>query len=73
MTDKNMGDLKRIEALKVSIGTLRKDLERVERMLRLTPTIHRLKDQKGSIERLLSKAQGELGKIQKEVAKKQFT
>jgi hypothetical protein len=64
MTD-NMDDLKRIKALEVSIGTLRKDLERVERMLRLTPTKHRLTDQKASIEKLLSKAQGELGKVQK--------
>jgi hypothetical protein len=69
MTD-NMDDLKRMKALEVSIGTLRKDLERVERMLRLTPTKHRLKERKGSIEKLLFKAQGELGKVQKEVAKK---
>ena len=37
-----MDGLKRIEALEVSIGTLRKDLERVERMLRLTPTKQRI-------------------------------
>jgi hypothetical protein len=48
----------------------KKDLERVERMLRLTPTKHWLKDQKGSIEKLLSKANGERRKVQKEVAQK---
>ena len=42
MTDDNMDDLKRIEALVVSIGTLIEDLQRIERMLRLTPTKQRI-------------------------------
>jgi hypothetical protein len=56
-----------LRALEASIGKLRKDLERVERMLRLTPTKPRLKQQKGAIEKLIFMAQVELGKVRKKV------
>jgi hypothetical protein len=62
-----MNNLQRIKALEMSIGKLRKDLERVERMLRLTPTKPRLKQQKGAIEKLIFMAQVELGKVRKKV------
>ena len=62
-----MNNLQRIKALEASIGKLRNDLERVERMLRLTPTKPRLKQQKGAIEKLIFMAQVELGKVRKKV------
>ena len=62
-----MNDVQRIRALEASIGKLRKDLERVERMFRLTPTKPRLKQQKGAIEKLIFMAQVELGKVRKKV------
>ncbi len=67
--DNDMNDLQRIKALEVSIGKLRKDLERVEGMLRLTPTNRSLKKQKGAIEKLIFMAQVELGKVRKKVAR----
>lgn len=67
MEDNDKNDLQRIRALEASIGKLRKDLERVERMLRLTPTKPRLKQQKGAIEKLIFMAQVELGKVRKKV------
>jgi hypothetical protein len=67
VNDNGMNDLQRIKALEASIGKLRKDLERVERMLRLTPTKPRLKQQKGAIEKLIFMAQVELGKVRKKV------
>jgi hypothetical protein len=67
VNDNGMNDLQRIRALEASIGKLRKDLERVERMLRLTPTKPRLKQQKGAIEKLIFMAQVELGKVRKKV------
>jgi hypothetical protein len=65
--DNDKNDLQRIRALEASIGKLRKDLERVERMLRLTQTKPRLKQQKGAIEKLFYVAQVELGKVRKKV------
>ena len=67
MNDNGMNDLQRIRALEASIGKLRKDLERVERMLRLTPTKPMLKQQRGAIEKLIFMAQVELGKVRKKV------
>jgi hypothetical protein len=67
VNDNDMDDLQRTRALEASIGKLRKDLERVERMLRLTPTKPRLKQQKGAIEKLIFMAQVELGKVRKKV------
>ena len=67
MNDNDMNSLQRIKALEASIGKLRNDLERVERMLRLTPTKPRLRQQKGAIEKLIFMAQVELGKVRKKV------
>jgi hypothetical protein len=67
VNDNDMNNLQRIKALEASIRKLRKDLERVERMLRLTPTKPRLKQQKGAIEKLIFMAQVELGKVRKKV------
>jgi hypothetical protein len=67
VNDNDMNNLQRIKALEASIGKLRQDLERVERMLRLTPTKPRLKQQKGAIEKLIFMAQVELGKVRKKV------
>jgi hypothetical protein len=65
--DNDMNDLQRIKALEASVGKMRKDLQRVERMLRLTPTKPRLKKQKGAIEKLIFMAQVEIGKLRKKV------
>jgi hypothetical protein len=67
VNDNDMNNLQRIKALEASIGKLRKDLERVERMILLTPTKARLKQQKGAIEKLIFMAQVELGKVRKKV------
>jgi hypothetical protein len=67
--DNDMNDLQRIKALEASVGKMRKDLQRVERMLRLTPTKARLKQQKGAIEKLIFMAQVEIGKLRKKVVK----
>jgi hypothetical protein len=67
VNDNDMNSLQRIKALEASIGKLRNDLERVERMLRLTPTKPRLRQQKGAIEKLIFMAQVELGKVRKKV------
>lgn len=65
MNDNEMSDLQRLKALEASVGKMRGDLARVERMLRLTPTKPRLKKQKGAIERLIFLAQVEIGKLRK--------
>jgi hypothetical protein len=62
-----MNSLQRIKVLEASIGKLRRDLERVERMLRLTATKPRLRQQKGAIEKVIFMAQVELGKVRKKV------
>jgi hypothetical protein len=67
--DNDMNDLQRIKALEASVGKMRKDLQRVERMLRLTPTKPRLKKQKGAIEKLIFMAQVEIGKLRKKVTR----
>jgi ERCC4-related helicase len=43
----------------------RKDLVRVDVMLRLTPTKPRLKKQKGAIEKIIFLAQAEIAKLRK--------
>jgi hypothetical protein len=63
--DNEMSDLQRIKALEVSIGKMRRDLERVDKMLRLTPTKPRLKKQKGAIEKLIFLAQVEIAKLRR--------
>jgi 3'-phosphoadenosine 5'-phosphosulfate sulfotransferase (PAPS reductase)/FAD synthetase len=50
VSDNEMSDHQRIKALETIIAKLRKDLERVEQMLRLTPMKPRLKKQKGGRE-----------------------
>lgn len=65
MNDNEMSDLQRLKALEASVGKMRGDLARVERMLRLTPTKPRLKKQKGAIERLIFLAQVEISKLRK--------
>ena len=47
-------DLQRIKALEVGGAATRNDLERVDKILRLTPMKPRLKKQKGAIEGDLS-------------------
>jgi len=63
--DNDMSDHQRITALETIIGKLRKDLQRVEEMLRLTPTSTRLKKQKGAIEKVLFMALAEISKLRK--------
>jgi hypothetical protein len=63
--DNKMSELQRLKLLEMSVGTLRRDLERVNEMLRLTPHKPRLKKQKGAIERAFILAQVEIGKIHK--------
>lgn len=65
VNDNEMSDLQRLKALEASVGKMRGDLARVERMLRLTPTKPRLKKQKGAIERLIFLAQVEISKLRK--------
>lgn len=65
MNDNDMSDHQRITALGTIIGKLRKDLRRVEEMLRLTPTNTRLKKQKGAIEKVLFMALAEISKLRK--------
>ena len=65
--DNEMADLQRIKALENSIGKMRADLERVDRMLRLTPTKPRLKKQKGAIAKIIFLAQAEIAKLRKHV------
>lgn len=65
VNDNEMSDLQRLRVLEDSVGKMRDDLARVERMLRLTPTKPRLKKQKGAIERLIFLAQVEIGKLRK--------
>jgi len=62
-----MSDLQRIKALEVVIAMTRKDLERVDKMLRLTPTRSRLKKQKGAIEKVIFLAQVEIAKPRRRV------
>jgi hypothetical protein len=61
--DNEMSDLHRIKALEVSIGRMRLDLQRVDRMLRLTPTKPKLKKQKGAIEKIIFSAHVEMAKL----------
>jgi hypothetical protein len=64
--DNEMSDLQRLKSLEVSVGRLRRDLERVHQMIRLTPTHSRLKKQKGAIEKAIFLAQVEIGKIRRQ-------
>jgi hypothetical protein len=64
--DNEMFDLQRIAALEVVISKTRKDLARVDAMLRLTPTKPRLKKQKGAIEKIIFLAQAEIAKLHKQ-------
>ena len=61
-----MSDLQRIKALEVVIAKTRKDLARVDTMLRLTPTKPRLKKQKGAIEKIIFLAQAEIARLRKQ-------
>ena len=63
--DNEMSDLQRIKALEVVVAKTRKDLMRVDGMLRLTPTKPRLKKQKGAIEKIIFMAQAEIAKLRK--------
>ena len=63
--DNEMTDLQRIRALEVAVAKTRKDLARVDKMLRLTPTKPRLKKQKGAIEKIIFLAQVEIAKLRK--------
>ena len=63
--DNEMSDLQRIKALEVIVARTRKDLARVDMMLRLTPTKPRLKKQKGAIEKIIFLAQAEIAKLRK--------
>ena len=67
VNDNDMSDLQRIKALEASVVKMRKDLQRVEQMLLLTPTKPRLKKQKGAIEKLIFMAQVEIAKARKRV------
>jgi len=64
--DNDMSDLQRIAALEVIVMKTRKDLSRVDKMLRLTPTKTRLKKQKGAIEKIIFLAQVEIAKLRKQ-------
>jgi hypothetical protein len=55
----------RIKVLEAVVARTRKDLERVDGMLRLTPTKPRLKKQKGAIEKIIFLAQAEIAKLRK--------
>ncbi len=50
-----------------AVEKTRKDLERVDKMLRLTPTKPRLKKQKGAIEKIIFLARAEIAKLRKRV------
>jgi len=63
--DNEMSDLQRIKALEVVVERTRKDLARVDQMLRLTPTKPRLKKQKGAIEKIIFLAQAEIAKLRR--------
>jgi hypothetical protein len=63
--DNEMSDLQRIAALEVIVMRTRKDLARVDSMLRLTPTKPRLKKQKGAIEKIIFLAQAEIAKLRR--------
>jgi hypothetical protein len=65
--DNEISDLQRIAALEVVIARTRKDLARVDEMLRHTPTKPRLKKQKGAIEKIIFMAQVEIAKLRKRV------
>jgi hypothetical protein len=66
--DNEMSDLQRIKALEVVVAKTRKDLARIDSMLRLTPTKPRLKKQKGAIEKIIFMAQIEIAKLRKRVS-----
>jgi hypothetical protein len=61
----DMADLQRIKALEMVVARTRKDLARVDDMLRLTPTKPRLKKQQGAIEKNIFLAQAEIAKLRK--------
>jgi len=63
--DNGKSDLQRVKALETTIGNMRRDLARVNLMLRLTPTKPRLKKQKGAIEKVILLAQAEIKKLRK--------
>ena len=63
--DSEASDLQRIKALEVVVARTRKDLARVDNMLRLTPTKPRLKKQKGAIEKIIFMAQVEIANLRK--------
>lgn len=65
MNDNEMSDLQRIDALETIIAKLRKDLERVEKILKLTPTKPHLKKQKGAVEKVLFLALAEISKLRR--------
>ena len=65
--DNEASDLQRIAALEVLVMKTRKDLARVDMMLRLTPTNPRLKKQKGAIEKIIFLSQAEIAKLRKRV------
>ena len=69
VNDNDMNDLQRIKALETIVPKLRKDLERVEAMLRLTPTKPGLRKQKGAVEKVLFMARAEISKLRGKVAR----
>ena len=68
--DNDMNDIQRVRALETIIARLRKDLERVDAMVKLTPTKPRLKKQKGAIEKVLFLALAEISKLRKKLVKR---
>jgi hypothetical protein len=55
----------RIKELEIIVSKTRKDLARVDKLLRLTPTKPQLKKQKGAIEKVIFLAQVEIAKLRK--------
>ena len=68
--DNEMSDAQRIKALETIIAKLRKDLERVEEMLRHNPRGTQQKKQKGAVEKVLFMALAEISKLRKKEIRK---